>query len=467
MNNHKSPSFGRFTLEQAKEMIEQDPASFQGYLVLGELLYNSKQFGEAVESLRSGIELLQKDLDNQAEGASHLGRFPMQMIKTLFHDASMMYGDCLIKSEQYEEASKVLRQGLKMDNARADGWNLLAIAQANSGNSNWATHSFRQAVFRDPSRKDLWSNLQISYQNLGRPEAEIIQQVLDGGGDMEEDLLILIDLLIGGGDYEDARTAIDMLRERESIKALIQISRLHLVEGDYKKTEKSLKKIIKSEKDNLQGLWNLARVLAIQGKKKEALKGINEILKISSNHSDALLLRDLLESDSGGKVKFGVFTYEEMETEPDDERTIHQYKVRPELYLPIGSTLEDAVHFLYKGEFFRFSDKKNMKYALMMIFQDSGGMRISCNAIPAPVGKSAIGIHEYIGIEPLSYFVSKHEPTSGDASFSSLLVPGGVYSLIPSSLHPLQRVVVLSTYTMLVKREVEQQMAHWSYDDSW
>jgi len=459
----------RFTIEEAEERVLQNPNSFENQGLLGELLYQSKRYEEASEPLKKAAGLLQTQIDSLPQGTrlGFIGAFPADIIRRIHHDMYLMRGDCLIKLGRYAEASGVLENGVGKIDEDPDGWNMLGVAQANSGNLGKALRSFREAVRQNPARRDLWENLQKCYRSLRRPEAEDISLVLGGKRDLEDDMVLLIDFFIGGGEYDRAKSVIDRLVEWKSKdkRVLLPMSRLYIIEGEYKKAQEALEELLKTDRNNIEALWHLSRVYAIQGKRNDSLKQLGIVLKLDSNHSNAGTLKRILEHHGvETQLTFGVFTHKEIQPSEQDDKTIHEYEVHPELKLPIGSTVEDALHFLVKGEFYRFSEKKALKYVHLMLLQMPGSLGITCDGIPFPVSHRPTTFHAYASSEPAEYEASMVEPYRNRSSISAVIVPNAMYSLLKTTANPFQRVAVLTMWTIL-RGEIDKVLENW--DQKW
>lgn len=457
MANIGNPSMP--TLDEAMEKVRKNPEVFENQALAGELLYKSNRYDEAVDHLKKAAELLQTRIDNTPPDASHVGMFPRDMVTRMHHDLYMMCGDSLVKRQKFEEAANMIREGLGMIDEDPDGWNLMGVAQANSRNLDGALRSFREAVRHNPARRDLWENLRKTYYNLRRPEVEMIANLMSDKKDLEDDMVILADLFIKGGEYPKAQQVIDTLLEwnPKDRRTLIPQSRLHIINGEYKSAITALDEILKDDKNNIDTLWHLARISAIQGDVKKSMKYLESVFDIDQNYTNGLALRQMLETyNKAERIPFGVMIHNEREFDEENEecKTVDEYKSRPELSLPIGSTFEDAMHFMIKGEFFRLTDKDKMEYRTMMVSRDSKGINFSPVSFPFPVSKEASFWSEYSDCEPLGYEVSMHGRTfiHSGGGFYDLIVPNAEYWLFRTDMHPMKRVSITMTYSLLASK---------------
>ena len=444
----------KITIEDARERVRQNPEAFENHAILGELLYQSSQYEEAASSLKEATYFLGALIGNTPPNASHVGMFPRELITRMQHDLHLMHGDCLVKLERYEEASETVRKGLGLIDEDPDGWNLLGVALANGQDVEGALSAFREAVRHNPSRRDLWENLHRCYTALRRPEADAVALILKEKKDLEDDMALLADLFIKGGEYERAQLVIDTLLKWNSKdrRVLMPESRLHIINGDYKKAAKVLETIIKDDKSDTDAMWHLARVNAILGDKKKSMKFLESLLSLDSNHANAIALKQILDTpEADARVPFGVMihrihNFEREEDEVDEDRaTQHEYCERPELSMPVGSTVEDALHFMGKGEFFRVTEAKEMPYKSLTVFQKPQQISISPFSIQYPVSKSAAITSEFARIEPYGYDIAGG--SGGD--IGDVIQPGSTYWFLKTSIHPLQRVGMIMTYSMM------------------
>jgi len=371
-----------------------------------------------------------------------------------------MCGDSHLKLGKFQEAVDVIREGLGLIEDDPDGWNLMGVAQANAQDLNGALRSFREAVRQNPARRDLWENLQKTYHNLRRPEVEIVASLMNEKKDLEDDMVVLADLFIKGGQYDKAQQVVDTLREWNSKdkRTLIPQSRLHMINGDYKSAAKVLEEILKHDKNDVDTLWHLARISAIQGDVKKSMKYLESVASLDQTHSNGSALEQMLETyNKGDRVPFSVMIHNERELEEEEgeeRRTMDEYKSRTELSLPLGSTFEDAMHFLIKGEFYRFTDKDKMEYRTLAVFTGSRGISISPVSLPFPVSKKASIWHEYSGCELLSHEVSVHGNISipSGGGLYDVIVPNAEYWLFRTDMNPLKKVSITVTYSMLASK---------------
>ena len=444
----------KITIEDARARVRQNPESFENHGILGKLLYKANQYEEAVASLKEATYFLGALIGNTPPNASHVGKFPRELITRMQHDLYLMHGDCLVNLQRYQEASETVRKGLGLIDEDPDGWDLLGVALANGQDVEGALHAFREAVRHNPSRRDLWENLQKCYTALHRPEAEIVSDVMKEKRDIEDDMGVLADLLIKGGEYERAQLVIDTLLKWNSNDKRIHLptGKLHIINGDYKKAAKAFEESVKDDKSNTEAIWHLARVNAILGDTKKAEKFLDSLLSLDSGHANAVALKQLLSQfDKKARLPFGVMIHrihnfeDEDDDDDEDKATQHEYSERPELTLPIGSTIEDALHFMSKGEFFRLCQKKEMPYRSLTVFQRPKKISISPFSIDFPVSDKAAITSEFAMIEPHGYVISG----GSGGEITDLITPDSSYWFLKTSIHPIQRVSLIATYSMM------------------
>ncbi|MHA2351213.1 MAG: tetratricopeptide repeat protein [Candidatus Thorarchaeota archaeon] len=312
------------TLEELVEKELKHTRHYRNHLESGETHYTSGRYEEAVVPLATAAELLRnKVVDLRFKSVSErpkeikikvyktnirfsyptLASIADPMEKTHF-TTMMICADSLMKLKRYDDACSELEKGLAIANEVSDAWLMLGIAQHCVGDPDKALGSFREAVRQNPARLDLWEILQREYLILDRAESKLVSEGLEKNKRLEDNMALLADLFIAGGEYGKAQSVIDNLlkRDKKNKRVHFPLSKLHIINGEYTKAQDTLKKFIKSDKNNLEALWYLACVCAFQGKNKDSLKSLEQLLKLDHSHPNGLELQRILTTNEIEKV---------------------------------------------------------------------------------------------------------------------------------------------------------------------
>jgi len=308
------------TLEElVKEALKQRTPYWK-HLELGETLYASGRYEEAIVPLATSAELLR---DNVVDYRfKSVGEIPKESKFKLYratltitmpsyaamanplekeHFTTLMICvDSLMKLKRYDDAHSELKKGLAIASEIPDVWLVLGIVQHRAGNPDKALESFREAVRLDPARMDLWENLYSLYQIHRLPETGLISEGLEKNKKIEDNMALLAHLFISAGEHKNAQLVIDSLlkQDKKNKRVLLPMSILHIINGEFTKAQDTLKKFTESDKQNVKALWYLACIYAIQGKNKDSLKSLEQLLKLDSNHPGGLELQRMLAANT-------------------------------------------------------------------------------------------------------------------------------------------------------------------------
>lgn len=356
----------RTTVDDARKMVKEDPTSYEAQGLLGEILYQNGRYSESIDHLRKGAELLKKRIEDEAAKGDEpvsIAFFSPEMTTKVLQSLYNMWGDASLRVERFDEARNAFEQSVKLVDDDPGAWYLLGIAQANSNRIKRAPRSLREALRHNPTRHDIWEILQRVYRRLRRPEAEDINPVLRSKRDLELDLSLLAELFISGGEYDKAQLVIDKLLEwdGDDIRGLLPLAKLRLLQRSPEDAVDILGQIVEKDEHHEMALWHLGRAFCMLGDESESLRILDRLLKISSEHHNAKALKALLEINGVADIQsFSAILMEQRQTlevpdgQPQPRST--QYNAYPTLSLPLGSTIEDAVHCLVNDRVEQLTD---------------------------------------------------------------------------------------------------------------
>ncbi|MFW9977661.1 MAG: tetratricopeptide repeat protein [Candidatus Thorarchaeota archaeon] len=335
----------------------------------------------------------------------------------------------------------------------------IASADRNSAKLHQELKAARVPLLNEPTRLELWRKLLDQYQVLGRPEAEWIGALLGNQEALKEDyLLLLARLFVGGAEYDRSIALLDHLQENnpEDTRVLLLRSRLHIIYEEYEKAQDKLQKIIDINGDDIEALWDLSRVYGFLEKKDEALEIIDRILKLESNNRNALFLKHILETHgTGHTLSFGIFA-QKAGPGSSDELSVDEVRFHFGLEMPVGSTIEEILHVIFRMDYERGFKNKYHKSVLLMIFHDSDSIRYTCDAHERKIMNTPFLFTEYKMAEPYSYSASTHAPYRLDASFSDAIIPDTLISFFRTTMS-LNVATIVMWYEKL-KDEIEERL---------
>ena len=317
----------------------------------------------------------------------------------------------------------------------------------------------REEIQSDLKSRDLWERLLHQYQELRRPEAKEIDALLKNPQPSEEDYLILhAHLLIGGAEYDKAKTILNQLDENgcEDSRFLLLLGKMHIINGEYQYAQDILKKLVDVDCTNIETLSHLARVLVIQGKQSEALLQLNTILKIDSGHRNTIQLKYLVENyGAGTNISFGILG-QKPGPGSTSQKSVDEIRFHFGLEMPLGSTVEDLLHVIFSMDYERGFKHKYHKSVLLMLFHDSNSMRFSCVGQERKITNGPFLFTEYKMVEPYSYKAEMFEPHSISLSLSDVIVPGSQVALFRTTFGMKAAVIMMQCRSL--NNEIEEQL---------
>jgi hypothetical protein len=219
-----------------------------------------------------------------------------------------------------------------------------------------------------------------------------------------------------------------------------------------------------NEKDG-NALWHLSRVHSTLGNGKECRILLDRLLKIDSNHRNALALRSLLEAyKPGARQTFGVLSIEdETNAVIGPPELLHSqqfaYTMFPVLSLPLGSTVEDAMYAMSKGGTSRFTGDYFVKCVIVHMSFSKTDTKMVTHALSTK-------LWFFEKFQPWSFIIRFMErgPHRGinPANNRYDLIESGDLILLTPPISPLDD-LRLSTYYPVIKSQVAQELANWSY----
>ncbi|MBN2230180.1 MAG: tetratricopeptide repeat protein [Candidatus Thorarchaeota archaeon] len=335
----------------------------------------------------------------------------------------------------------------------------LASADRNSTELHQELKAARASLLDEPTSMELWKKLLGLYQKLRRPEAEWIELLLGNQEASKEDYLLLLSrLLIGGAKYDSAISVLSNLEETspDDSRVLLLRGRSHIIYGEYEEALDKLQKAIDINGNDIEALWDLSRVYGFLGKKDEALEHLDKILKIDSNNKNALILKHILETHGAGQtLSFGIFA-QKPGPGSSDERSVDEIRFHFGLEMPVGSTIEEILHVIFRMDYEKGFKNKYHKSVLLMIFHDSESMRYNCDAHERKIMNTPFLFTEYRIAEPYSYSASTHNPYRLDASLSDVIMPDALISFFRTTMS-LKVATIVMWYEKL-KDEIEERL---------
>jgi len=457
------PTDESYMIKDARDRVKNNPDSHESQGLLGELLYQAGRYSEAIEPLQKAAEILQVEVDKKPD---EIGMFPFDMAVKVLHSFYMMRGDSLLRLNQPKNAKSAFDRALLITSDDSDTWNLMGISQVGCKDSEGARRSFLRAVKLSPGRVDLWTNLQKCYRHLGRPEAREINAVLGSKMDIERNWGLLAELNLSSGYYDETLAIANQILQwnPDEIRGLISLARLRILEGSLADSVGYLKKILDIDMKNKDALWHLARVHCMLGNGRGCGQLLDRLLKIDPEHRNALALRSLLKATKPGAIQtFGVLSVEdETNTFADSpeimDSQLFAYTVFPVLSLPLGATVEDAIHALTKGDVNRFTTDEHLKSVIVHMVFAKTGTEVMTEALSTK-------LWFFQEFQPGAFIVKfmergSHRGINPVNDKNDLIESGDVILLTPpmSMIDDLR----LVTYYPVIKSQTTKELANWS-----
>ncbi len=453
----------RPSIEAAQEEARKNPNSPTAHGLLGELLYNSRRYHEAIQAFQKAVNLLEQSLKEDSGVKIGLISYSQEQAKKVHHSLLMMYGDCYLKLNNSGEAIKQFERALEIKNDDSESWHFYAVALMTENDRKGGLKAFREATRLKPYDHTKWKNLQIAYQNLNRPEYSLINDVLRTERKLEEDIYLLIDLLIQGAEYEKAQVSINKLFEwnPNDMEATIRLGNLQLFEGRYDAAAASYQNAIDLGGNKKELWWDLARTQCISGKYDTAERTLKSLLKLEPGHQQAMVLYNLINKGTKSeKQNIGIITFKEQQFDDEESQTYNTITYYPDIPTPLGYLLHDLVHVLARGDRKRLTEDGYFKSVGLTWSAHDDSINFSTVALPS-------GAWEIADTEPGGYAPSFTETSNErfiqpQGTMSDLLISGDLIVLYNTTISLPQRLQYAAWYSVL-RKEADEKLKNWSF----
>jgi tetratricopeptide (TPR) repeat protein len=259
-------------LDQAKQKVQeelaQNPASAEGYNLLGVIYSNQKDYANAQEAFEHALKL-----DANSTGA-HNG-----------------LGNVYVSEQKLDPAEKEFRSVLRIDPGNRDGnYNLGLVLLA----KNHPAEAIAQFQRVHPANVATRVQLTRAYLQAGRT-AEGLKTATELSAQNKDDVQLhftLGVLLASAKQYRAAQLELEKANALQpgTMEILYDLGQAYLRSGDYAKAELALNRALKLNPDSPETLYLLGKIDADQSKPVDALDLLVRAHKLAPENADITFL---------------------------------------------------------------------------------------------------------------------------------------------------------------------------------
>jgi tetratricopeptide (TPR) repeat protein len=261
---------GAFGEAKAKiqEQLALNPASVEGYTLLGIVCNSEKDYDQALEAFQHAIKLAPTSAKTRIN-----------------------LGNVYIAQEKLDLAEKEFRKALSLDPANRDGHYNLGLVLMAKGAPAQAIPQFLQArPLNIPTR----FNLIRAYLQAGRTkEGLAAAEQLSAQGKNNIQLHFTLGVMLASSkQYDIAQRELEKANalEPETFEILYNLGQAYLRGGKYEKAEIALNRALKLKPDSAETLHLLAQVASEQNRPVDALDLLTRAHKLAPQNMDIVFL---------------------------------------------------------------------------------------------------------------------------------------------------------------------------------
>jgi tetratricopeptide (TPR) repeat protein len=303
----------------AKEVLDKDPKSIEGHILMGSVLFAQQQKDKALAELNHAIELDPRRVESYLSMAKfHIAAREPEKAEELFKRALSVnanssvayteYGKFLAQQNRQPEAEAALRKAVEVSPTDRNATFVLASYYLVSRQFDKAEESYKALAALQPDKPEGQAVLADFYSSIGRTDeaVKIYQDLLSKSPDFVQGRYRLAEILLTKGDPKGATTQIEEVfkKDKHDRSALLLRARMKIQRGqtdDLKSAIEDLKDVLRQEPTSRFGLYYMAQANYNLGLMDQARAFASDLEK---NYSDYLPgnLMQLQLALSGGKA---------------------------------------------------------------------------------------------------------------------------------------------------------------------
>jgi tetratricopeptide (TPR) repeat protein len=253
---------------QTEEQLQRNPASVEGYNLLGIICVAEKDYPSALQAFQHALEIDPKSTKTRNN-----------------------LGNLYVAEEQFALADKEFREVLRVDPTNRDAnYNLGLVLLAENKPADAIVHFQRV----HPATIATGSNLVRAYLQAGRT-AEGLKLANELSSENEENVQTHFTLGVVLLSAKQFRTAQQELEKAnalrpETLEILHNLGQAYLGAADYSKAELVLNRALKLNPDSPETLYALARAYSLENRPVDALDLLVRAHKLAPQNTDVILL---------------------------------------------------------------------------------------------------------------------------------------------------------------------------------
>lgn len=260
------------SVEEAKkkiqEELEEDPASIEGYNLLGIIYTDEKDFANALEAYQKALKIN----PNSTRTLNNLGNL-------------------YVAQNKLDLAEREFKKALLLEPGNRDGNYNLGLLLMATGSPVAAIAHFQRVRPQDIATR---SNLIRAYLRAGRT-AEGLKSAADLSAEKKDDVQLHFTLGVLLASEKQYRAALLELEKAnalqpETLEILYNLGQAYLRNGDYAKAELVLNRALKLKPDSPETLYVLAQVYQEQNRSVDALDLLVTAHKLAPQNTDIIFL---------------------------------------------------------------------------------------------------------------------------------------------------------------------------------
>jgi tetratricopeptide (TPR) repeat protein len=343
----------------AKEILDKDPNSIEGHILMGSVFFNQNQKDKAFAELNRAIEIDPKRVESYLSMARfYIATNERQKAEEIYTRAISVnsnspmahveYARFLMRSSRPAEAEAEFRKAVEVGPADRNARFVLASYYLASRQFDKAEESFKALAAMDPDKAESQAWLADFYSMINRPDdaVRIYQDLLAKSPDYLQGRYRLAQILLMRGDRQGATAQLDeaFKKDAHDRKALLLRAQMRAQSGqpdDLKSAMEDLKDVLKQEPNSQRGLYLMAEYNLRLGLLDQSRAFASDLEKTYPDYHRAKLLQLMIAlqgQDYRNVLSLGSDLLTRLDrTAPDRENTPQEIaEIREQTYLTRG-----------------------------------------------------------------------------------------------------------------------------------
>ena len=303
----------------AKEVIEKDPKSIEGHILMGSVFFAQQQKDKAFEELNKALQIDPNRVESYLSMAKfHVAAKEPEKAEELYKRAISIngnssvayseYGKFLTQQNRQPEAEAALRKAVEVGPTDRTARFILASYYLVNRQFDKAEESYKALTALDPNKPEGQAVLADFYSAIGRPDdaVKIYQDLLAKSPDYVQGRYRLAEILLMKGDTQGATAQVEAAfkKDQHDRQALLLRARMKAQRGqpeDLKSAIEDLKDVLRQEPNSRAGLYFMAQANYNLGLVDQARAFASDLEKNYPEYLPAKLMQMQL-AMSGGKA---------------------------------------------------------------------------------------------------------------------------------------------------------------------